>query len=280
MTKFGELNLILTTTLDCNFRCPWCKRFELNKRFGLKEDYMKVDTVKEIFERNPLGKVVLTGGEPMLNLPLLDFVIKSGRETKVSTNGSILWPYQTVPKNFFFDISMNTTDFPKIYEDLLNKGCDPQKIRFFVYLDPIIENVEKIIDIIGPAPNRGYEVLPEMWIDEDPKYEAFIITSAKKLGEKHLLFHKDDGYIDYSTQNQAYRFKKKYDVHGNLVPSIWVQGCPAEEYEEMCKKYIYNENHFMQDGPRRLKFGIQGFGIPVEYYTALMYEEMKKIIES
>lgn len=32
----------------------------------------------------------------------------------------------------------------------------------------------------------------------------------------------------------------------------------------------------MQEAKRRLPLGIKGFGIPVEYYTAMMYEEMKK----
>lgn len=92
MTPLGILSVVLTTTLDCNFHCPWCKRWEFNERFGLSPDYMSVETCKAILEKNPYAHVVLTGGEPMLNTPLLEYVVSKDRDMKVSTNGSIIWP--------------------------------------------------------------------------------------------------------------------------------------------------------------------------------------------
>lgn len=273
------LTLVLPATLDCNFHCPWCKRWELNERFHLNPDYMSIETCEKILKQYPYGHIVLTGGEPMLNLPLLKYIVLKDRDLKVSTNGSILWP-KGLPfsTNLHFDISMNQKQFPDLYYDLIQKGLPPERIRFFVYLDQNFENVKEIIDIICSKPNGGYEVLPEMWISEDPEYERFILEVAPQLAEKQRKYQKDDGYKDYITNSTTYRIKKRFDVWGNPVSSLWLQGCPKEDYEELSKIYIYNENHFMQEAKRRLPLGIKGFGIPVEYYTAMMYEEMKKYL--
>lgn len=275
----SSLNLVITATLDCNFHCPWCKRWELNSRFGLKSEYMTVETGKQIIERYPKGKIVLTGGEPMLNTPLLKFMVNSGRNLKVSTNGSILWP-DDLPfhSEMHFDISMNSTDFPPLYLDLLEKGFPSKGIRFFVYLDKNFDNVLKIIDTICQMPNNGYEVLPEMWTPEDPEYERFIKEVSPYLAEKWRQYKRDDGFRDYTHPTSVYRLKKRFDVHGNPVVSLWLQGCPKEDFEELSKIYIYNENNFMQEGAERYQQGIKAFGIPVEYYTAMMYEEMKKYL--
>lgn len=275
----SSLNLVLAATLDCNFHCPWCKRWELNERFGLKPDYMSVETGKRIIEKYPKGKIVLTGGEPMLNLPLLKFMVNSGRNLKVSTNGSILWPDDLgFHSEMHFDISMNTGDFPPLYLNLLERGFSSKGIRFFVYLDKNFDNVLKIIDTICQMPNNGYEVLPEMWTPEDKEYENFIKQVAPYLAEKWNKYHKDDGFRDYTHPTGVYRLKKRFDVYGNPVVSLWLQGCPKEQFEELSKIYIYNENNFMQEGAERYPLGIKAFGIPVEYYTAMMYEEMKKYL--
>ena len=52
----SSLNLVLTATLDCNFHCAWCKRWELNSRFGLKPEYMAVEIGKQIIEKYPKGE--------------------------------------------------------------------------------------------------------------------------------------------------------------------------------------------------------------------------------
>ena len=69
---------------------------------------MSIETCEKILRQYPYGHIVLTGGEPMLNLPLLKYIVLKDRDLKVSTNGSILWPKELpFSTNLHFDISMN-----------------------------------------------------------------------------------------------------------------------------------------------------------------------------
>lgn len=271
------MNLVLTTTLDCNFECPFCIRRELNERFGLEPGYMTVETAKKIVDQYPNAYINLTGGEPMLNTPVLEYMANNRKRLQIFTNGSIPWP-DGLPfsEELHFTISMNTTEFPLLYSDLISKGFPSDRIRFYIYLDPNLDKVQKIIEKVCSEENQGYQVLPEMWAKEDEGYERFILSAIPMLVEMHKKYSKDDGYIDYIRPSHVYRFKKRFGIDGQPCRSIWLQGCPPEELEELSKVYAYNEHHFAQEGSERLKKGISGFGLPVEYYTALMYEEMKQ----
>ena len=77
-------------TPGCNFRCPFCH----NASLVFEEDpLLSMDTVEEFLQnrRGKLDGVVITGGEPLLQKDLRDFirlVKEMGYLVKLDTNGS------------------------------------------------------------------------------------------------------------------------------------------------------------------------------------------------
>jgi len=77
--------------LGCNFRCPFCHNPQLVN--GLSEDLLPWQEIMEFLKsrRKYLDGVVLSGGEPLLQLQILDLLreIKAlGFKIKLDTNGS------------------------------------------------------------------------------------------------------------------------------------------------------------------------------------------------
>jgi uncharacterized protein len=90
--RSGGLSLILWTTTDCNLRCRYCYASG-----GDKPEYMGWEVAKRALDLaavGHLGKVQFAGGEPLLNLGLIEEVVAYTRGWNVSyqiqTNGTLL----------------------------------------------------------------------------------------------------------------------------------------------------------------------------------------------
>lgn len=272
--------VVLVATLDCNKNCPWCIRKKLNEEYHLSLDPMSIDTAEKILKKyNDTVQIVLTGGEPMTNMPLVEYVIKTGRMVKISTNGSIVFPDPSIlsNQNVVFDISFNECKRPVLYQQLIDIGYPAQNIRVFTYFDKDYQKVLDIIDFLGNDPIRGYEILPDIWIPYDDEYEKLIIEAAPKFAEKHRLYNKDDGYLCYQYQDPVPVLKYKFDPQGNQIKDLWTQGMPEERLKEE-SGHIYDESQVMRFGRKNFHKKKSGFNVPVEYYTVLMYEEMEKCL--
>lgn len=283
MNQVLNVVVIITATLDCNKDCPWCLRKELNKKYNLSLEKMSIETMKKIMANHQqINSFVLTGGEPMLNLPLIDFLLSENKEVKISTNGSIKIPEDRMwwlEKQVFFDISMNSLTRPPLYQQLLDLHFPADQIRLFIYLDKNYQNVIDIVNTVGNDKFAGYEILPEMWIDKDQEYEQFIKEVSPLFAELHRRYHKDDGYESYLAQQfpQLPRLKVKYSPQGEIISDLWTQGLPEKERREK-KKHIYEDGNVIRTGMENFKKGIDAFNMPVEYYTCLMYETMRETL--
>lgn len=87
----GKVACIVFTP-GCNFRCPFCHNASLVTHID-KETYIDVDEVLSYLKKRQglLDGVVITGGEPLLQDEIEDFIaeIKSlGYSVKLDTNGS------------------------------------------------------------------------------------------------------------------------------------------------------------------------------------------------
>lgn len=193
---------------------------------------MSVDTAKKIIvSHKDITQIVATGGEPMLNKELMEYLFSCGQTVKISTNGSIeLWDTSLVEKgNILFDISINSLTPPPLYTQLLKIGYPQQKIRGFVYLSTDEEKVCKIVENISQDKIRGYEVLPDMWIAQSKRFEEYIKRISIKLGEIHKKYGKDHGYIQYiasETEHEPPCVKFKYSPSGERISDLWTQGLP------------------------------------------------------
>lgn len=79
-------------TGGCNFRCPFCHNALLVTKLPEKPDYTE-DEILSFLEKRVglLDGVAITGGEPLLNPDIVDFIRKirdMGYAVKLDTNGS------------------------------------------------------------------------------------------------------------------------------------------------------------------------------------------------
>ena len=91
-----RLNLVITTTMQCNARCSYCyEKGVLHQSFDINKTRELVDFVKK--EVNELGvHITWFGGEPLLNTVLIDNVTEElinnniNFDSYIITNGSLL----------------------------------------------------------------------------------------------------------------------------------------------------------------------------------------------
>lgn len=91
LLDFPEKIACTVFTHGCNFRCPFCHNASLV--VSQENEHIRVDEIKEFLEKRKgmLDGVAITGGEPMLQKDLKEFIsmIKSlGYLVKLDTNGS------------------------------------------------------------------------------------------------------------------------------------------------------------------------------------------------
>ena len=79
-------------TGGCNFRCPFCHNALLVTKLPEKPDYTEDEILSFLEKRiGLLDGVAITGGEPLLNPDIVDFIRKirdMGYAVKLDTNGS------------------------------------------------------------------------------------------------------------------------------------------------------------------------------------------------
>ncbi len=119
-------------TQGCNFRCPYCHNPEL-----IGNNPIKIEE-KEIFEflKNRKGKieaVVITGGEPILQEDLIEFIKKikdMGFLVKLDSNGSNPKIIKKLIEQKLVDYFAMDIKAPlEKYKEITNSDIDPKKIK-------------------------------------------------------------------------------------------------------------------------------------------------------
>ncbi|MEG0409164.1 MAG: radical SAM protein [Bacilli bacterium] len=91
MNEYTSIRFEITST--CNINCKYCH----NSEHAFKSDDMTseeiMDIITEMKKRYPIKKILLTGGEPLLNrniLEIIKHITKLGIKTDMVTNGKLL----------------------------------------------------------------------------------------------------------------------------------------------------------------------------------------------
>lgn len=141
LTDFPEKVACIIFTQGCNFKCPFCQNSDLLDISKDSKEFTEDDIFKYLIKRkNILDGVVITGGEPLMQPDLKDFIkkIKDLKlQVKLDTNGSS-------PDKLEKLIKENLLDY--IAMDIKNDNENYQKtvgIR-----DINLNNIYKSIDII------------------------------------------------------------------------------------------------------------------------------------
>ncbi len=186
-------------TSGCNFRCPFCHNASLVTHTKDSEDISEDEILSYLKKRKGLlDGVVITGGEPLLQNGIEDFIIKVrdlGYKVKLDTNGSFPDKLKNLLDKGLLDYvamdiknskekysatagcEVNLADIEKSISLLENSGID-YELRTTVTQE--LHNEDDIKNIA-------------LWIKKSPKY--FIQNfknSGDIVGENLSEFSKDD----------------------------------------------------------------------------------------
>ena len=269
--------ITLIATLDCNLNCPFCRHKELTEQFGRPSVFMSVDTAKKILQRHwDSDYIVVTGGEPMLNQELIDYLISLRRPMKILTNGTItLNDISKLHSDVSFVISENEETNSPLLNQLLSEKV-PCQISASLYLDKDIPKLIRQIQRLNELPIRGYKVNVDIWAKEgDDELEALIedYTSAAAP----LLSDKDLGYNFYWSPDGGGDGKViKYSPTGEVTKTLYGAMLP-EKAQKQIEQESFNDKWIFVQGHKTFERGkIEKFPRPTEYYHCLMYELLKQ----
>lgn len=121
-------------TQGCNFRCPYCHNPELIDTKGSRFDRFKEGEILSFLERRQgkLEAVTITGGEPLLQASLEDFLLKVkglGYLAKLDTNGSFPQRLEKILESKAVDyIAMDIKTSLDKYESVVRKKVETAQI--------------------------------------------------------------------------------------------------------------------------------------------------------
>lgn len=89
LLDFPEKVCCIVFTSGCNFRCPYCQNYSIaTNQYKILDENDILNYIKD--RKNMLDGICITGGEPLLQPDLKDFIIKvrkMGLKVKLDTNG-------------------------------------------------------------------------------------------------------------------------------------------------------------------------------------------------
>lgn len=122
-------------TGGCNFRCPFCHNALLVTKLPEKPDYIE-DEILSFLEKRVglLDGVAITGGEPLLNPDIADFIRKirdMGYAVKLDTNGSFPERLKAIVSEGLVDyVAMDIKNRREKYAETIGlKNLDLSKIE-------------------------------------------------------------------------------------------------------------------------------------------------------
>lgn len=196
LLDFPEKLACTVFTGGCNFRCPFCHNASLVLRAGEVEGISEEEFFSYISKRSGmLDGVCITGGEPLLNPDIADFIRKIrafGLLVKLDTNGSL-------PDRLKALLDEGLLDY--VAMDIKNSS---ERYALTAGVDKFPEEIEKSIDlIIQCAPDYEFRttVVRELHTTQDIVSIAERISGAKKYFLQTYVDSGDlinDGFSAYS----------------------------------------------------------------------------------
>ena len=167
-------------TGGCNFRCPFCHNALLVTKLPEKPDYSEDEILSFLEKRTGLlDGVAITGGEPLLNPDIADFIRKirsMGYAVKLDTNGSFPERLKAIVGEGLVDyVAMDIKHAPNKYNQIAN--------RKDFSIEPILESVAFLKE--GRIP---YEFRTTV-IREFHKEEDFISIGKWLSGADAYILH-------------------------------------------------------------------------------------------
>lgn len=202
LLDFPEKLACTVFTGGCNFRCPFCHNASLVLNSGAIEEIPEDEFFSYLSRRKGvLDGVCITGGEPLLNSDIFEFIKKIrsyGLLVKLDTNGSM-------PDRLEALLDAGLVDY--VAMDIKNA---PTKYALTAGVDEYPAKIEQSIDII---------------IKKAPEYE-FRTTVVRELHEKEDIIK-----IANRIKNAKKYFLQSYVDSGDIISSGFSAYSPTEMLE-------------------------------------------------
>ena len=210
-------------TAGCNFRCPFCHNASLVTSID-KSNEIPVNQVMEHLKKrkNVLEGVCISGGEPLLQPGLEDFIreVKDlGYLVKLDTNGSNLTKLQKlVNQSLIDDVAMDIKNAPSKYG--ITSGLEEEQEQ--VWVPQVMKVVDYLKSDVIPYEFRT-TVVKEFHKREDLEEIGQWLQGAKRYVLQKFNDSGDligAGYHSYSDEimNQGLEIVKKY------IPTAQIRG--------------------------------------------------------
>jgi pyruvate formate lyase activating enzyme len=207
-------------TGGCNFRCPFCHNAALVERPSAVDDVSTEAFFKYITKRSSLlDGVCITGGEPLLNPDIVDFIKRIralGLLVKLDTNGSFPDRLEALLDSGLIDyVAMDVKNSPEKYAKTI--GLDDS-----YDLSPIMRSIEIIMK---KAPDYEFRttVVRELHDEEDIKEIAALLSGTKRY---YLQKYVDSGDIlcqGYSAYDDS-QMQKLQAICSDILPVTILRG--------------------------------------------------------
>lgn len=202
LLDFPEKLACTVFTGGCNFRCPFCHNASLVLNSGAIEEIPEDEFFSYLSRRKGvLDGVCITGGEPLLNSDIFEFIKKIrsyGLLVKLDTNGSM-------PDRLEALLDAGLVDY--VAMDIKNA---PTKYALTAGVEEYPAEIERSIDII---------------IKKAPEYE-FRTTVVRELHEKEDIIK-----IANRIKNAKKYFLQSYVDSGDIISSGFSAYSPTEMLE-------------------------------------------------
>lgn len=196
LLDFPEKLACTVFTGGCNFRCPFCHNASLVFNSEAVEKISEEDFFSYLFKRKGvLDGVCITGGEPLLNSDITDFIKKIrslGLLVKLDTNGSFPNKLEALLDDGLLDyVAMDIKNSKEKYAITSGVNDYPSKIE------------QSINIIMAKAPDHEFRttVVRELHTSQDIVEIANHIKNAKKYFLQSYVDSGDiisDGFSAYS----------------------------------------------------------------------------------
>lgn len=225
----------------CNFRCPFCHNRGLVLEPSFQEAYSEEEVLSFLKKRkNVLKGVCITGGEPILQPGLADFmekIKKLGYQVKLDTNGYRAGELEELLKTGLVDyVAMDIKNCPEKYAVTAGFGCEGGIQEPFC-----LEQIERSVELLEQS-GTDYEfrttVVKELHTREDILKIAEWIQDCPRYFLQQ--FRESDEMLGEGCHGYASEEMRELSYVAQLIPKmkgkVFLRGIEGEEKSRAGKR--------------------------------------------
>lgn len=217
---FRGVNLhIVAVTSKCNHRCPYCFTGLPKKRKDMDEDTAK-GVVDFIFQSpNPMISIEITGGEPLMNFSVVEFIIEYSRKLN-----------KKFKRNLIHTVVTNLTSMD---EDILN-----YVMKNNVSISTSLDGPKEVHDKNRKYLNGSSYEKTVYWIDAIKKEHKYPLLGALPVTTRYSLPYGKEIVDEYIKHDLKF-LRLKYMLPVGNAQKTWDKiGYTPEEYLALWKQVL------------------------------------------